>query len=124
MISAAFAPPKLFTLVVLSGLSVASLNMFLPSLSKIADEFQIGYGLLASVSIAGYAGTTTVLQMLIGPLSDRVGRRPVVLVSHDLCGCVIGCCSWMSGRFALSHDGGGDRLWLRFRRSFGILSLR
>jgi DHA1 family bicyclomycin/chloramphenicol resistance-like MFS transporter len=33
------------------------------------------------VSIAGYAGMTTMLQLLIGPLSDRVGRRPVILVS-------------------------------------------
>lgn len=81
MFSAASAPPKLFTLVLLSGLSVVSLNMFLPSLSNIAAEFQTSYRLLASVSIAGYAATTTVLQLLIGPLSDRVGRRPVVLVS-------------------------------------------
>ena len=81
MISAASAPPRLFTLVLLSGLSVVSLNMFLPSLSNIAAEFQAGYGLLASMSIAGYAGMTTVLQLLIGPFSDRFGRRPVILVS-------------------------------------------
>ncbi len=81
MFSAASAPPKLFTLVLLSGLSVVSLNMFLPSLSNIAAEFQTSYRLLASVSIAGYAAMTTVLQLLIGPLSDRVGRRPVVLLS-------------------------------------------
>jgi DHA1 family bicyclomycin/chloramphenicol resistance-like MFS transporter len=81
MFSAASAPPKLFTLVLLSGLSVVSLNMFLPSLSNIAAELQTSYRLLASVSIAGYAAMTTVLQLLIGPLSDRVGRRPVVLVS-------------------------------------------
>jgi Bcr/CflA subfamily drug resistance transporter len=67
--------------VLLSGLSVVSLNMFLPSLSNIAAEFQAGYGLLASMSIAGYAGMTTVLQLLIGPFSDRFGRRPVILVS-------------------------------------------
>jgi DHA1 family bicyclomycin/chloramphenicol resistance-like MFS transporter len=81
MISAASAPPRLLTLVLLSGLSVVSLNMFLPSLSNIAAEFQAGYGLLASMSIAGYAGMTTVLQLLIGPFSDRFGRRPVILVS-------------------------------------------
>lgn len=81
MISASSAPPRLFTLVLLSGLAVVSLNMFLPSLSNIAAEFQAGYGLLASMSIAGYAGMTTVLQLLIGPLSDRFGRRPVILVS-------------------------------------------
>ena len=61
MFSAASAPPKLFTLVLLSGLSVVSLNMFLPSLSNIAAEFQTSYRLLASVSIAGYAAMTTVL---------------------------------------------------------------
>ena len=81
MISAASAPPRLFTLVLLSGLSVVSLNMFLPSLPNIAADFQAGYGLLASMSIAGYAGMTTVLQLLIGPFSDRFGRRPVILVS-------------------------------------------
>jgi Bcr/CflA subfamily drug resistance transporter len=81
MISAASAPPRLFTLVLLSGLSVVSLNMFLPSLSNIAAEFQAGYGLLSSISIAFYAGMTTMLQLLIGPFSDRFGRRPVILVS-------------------------------------------
>ncbi len=84
MFPAASAPPMLFTLVLLNGLSAASLNMFLPSLSNIAADFQAGYGLLASASIAGYAGMTTVLQLLIGPLSDRVGRRPVILVSFAI----------------------------------------
>ena len=81
MFPAASAPPMLFTLVLLNGLSAAALNMFLPSLSNIAADFEAGYGLLASASIAGYAGMTTLLQLLIGPLSDRVGRRPVILVS-------------------------------------------
>ena len=84
--------PKLFTLILLSSLSVVSLNMFLPSLSAIAGEFHAGYGLLANVSIAGYAGTTTVLQLLIGPLSDRVGRRPVILASLAIFICAsLGC---------------------------------
>jgi Bcr/CflA subfamily drug resistance transporter len=84
--------PKLFTLILLSSLSVVSLNMFLPSLSAIAGEFHAGYGLLANVSIAGYAGTTTVLQLLIGPLSDRVGRRPVILASLAIFVCAsLGC---------------------------------
>jgi Bcr/CflA subfamily drug resistance transporter len=99
MFSAASAPPKLFTLVLLSGLSVGSLNMLLPSLSNIAAEFQTSYRLLASVSIAGYAAMTTVLQLLIGPLSDRLGRRPVVLVSLVIflvatLGCLIALDIW------------------------------
>lgn len=78
MISAAVTPPTMLTLALLSGLSVMSLNMFLPSLSNIADEFQADYALV-SLSIAGYAWMAAVLQLVMGPLSDRVGRRPVIL---------------------------------------------
>ena len=75
---AATSPPGFFTLVFLTGLSILSLNMFLPSLSNIAEEFQIDYS-IASLSVAGYLGITAVLQLIIGPLSDRFGRRPVLL---------------------------------------------
>ncbi len=62
----------------LTGLSVLSLNMFLPSLANIAEAFRADYALV-NVSIAGYLGVTAVLQLIIGPLSDRFGRRPVLL---------------------------------------------
>ncbi len=78
MISAASSPPRLFTLVLLTGLSVLSLNMFLPSLSNMAEEFEADYALV-NLSIAGYLGITAVLQLVMGPLSDRFGRRPVLL---------------------------------------------
>jgi Bcr/CflA subfamily drug resistance transporter len=68
----------LLTLILLSALSVLSLNMFAASLSNIAEEFQADYALV-NLSIAGYAGMTAVLQLIIGPLSDRFGRRPVIL---------------------------------------------
>ncbi len=77
---AAISPPSLFTLVVLTGLSVLSLNMFLPSLSNIAKEFQVDYSVV-SLAVAGYLGITAVLQLIFGPLSDRLGRRPVLLVA-------------------------------------------
>lgn len=78
MIPAAVTAPSMLTLVLLSGLSVVSLNMFLPSLPSIAHEFQADYALV-NLSIAGYAGMTAVLQLVMGPLSDRFGRRPVIL---------------------------------------------
>lgn len=78
MIAAARSPPSLFTLVPLTALSVLSLNMFLPSLPNIAQEFGTDYA-LASLSVAGYLGITAVLQLIMGPLSDRLGRRPVLL---------------------------------------------
>jgi len=78
MLYPAASPPRLFTLILLSALSVVSLNMFVASLSNIAEEFQVDYA-LANLSIAGYAGMTAVLQLIVGPLSDRFGRRPVIL---------------------------------------------
>jgi len=78
MFYAATTAPRLFTLVLLSGLSIASLNMFLPSLANIAAAFQADYALV-NLSIAGYAAMTAALLLVIGPLSDRFGRRPVIL---------------------------------------------
>ena len=76
---AATSPPGFFTLVFLTGLSVLSLNMFLPSLANIAQTFEADYGIV-SLSVAGYLAITAALQLVIGPLSDRFGRRPVLLV--------------------------------------------
>src|SRR3546814_14399107 len=52
--------------------------MFVPSLPGIAAEFQADYGLV-NLSVAGYAAMTAALQLIMGPLSDRFGRRPVIL---------------------------------------------
>lgn len=79
-IPTAASPPRMFTLVLLTGLSVLSLNMFLPSLAHIAEELQADYALV-SLSVAGYLGVTAVLQLIMGPLSDRYGRRPILLGS-------------------------------------------
>lgn len=78
MFSAATTPPKLITLILITGISVLSLNMFVPSLVNIAADFNVDYAVV-NLSIAGYLAITAVLQILIGPLSDRFGRRPVLL---------------------------------------------
>jgi len=78
MYFSATSPPKMLTLVLLTALSVLSLNMFLPSLSNMARDFQTDYALV-NLSIAGYLAITAVLQLIMGPLSDRYGRRPVLL---------------------------------------------
>lgn len=80
MMAPATSPPRLPTLVLLTGLSVLSLNMFLPSLANIAAELQADYSLI-SLSVGGYLGVTAVLQLVMGPLSDRFGRRPVLLAA-------------------------------------------
>ena len=71
-------PPHFFTLILLAGLSVGTLNLFLPSLANISAEFGADYALV-NLSVAGYAIVTAALQLVLGPLSDRFGRRPVML---------------------------------------------
>lgn len=71
-------PPRLLTLILLTGLSVLSLNMFLPSLSRIASDLGADYR-VTSLAIGGYLAVSAVLQLIMGPLSDLIGRRPVIL---------------------------------------------
>ncbi|MEM8872132.1 MAG: multidrug effflux MFS transporter [Pseudomonadota bacterium] len=78
MLAAARTPPGTVTLICLTGVTTISLNMFLPSLVNIASDFDAEYALV-SLSVAGYLAVTAVLQIIIGPLSDRYGRRPVLL---------------------------------------------
>ncbi|MDU8926573.1 multidrug effflux MFS transporter [Alisedimentitalea sp. MJ-SS2] len=72
------SPPKMLTLVLLTSLSVLSLNMFLPSLKQIAAEYGVEYGVV-SLALGGYLAMSALLQMILGPLSDMIGRRPVML---------------------------------------------
>ncbi|MFN3524577.1 MAG: multidrug effflux MFS transporter [Paracoccus sp. (in: a-proteobacteria)] len=71
-------PPHLLTLVALSGVSALSMNVFLPSLPGMARDFGVEYGVM-QLSVSAYIGASALLQLLGGPLSDRFGRRPVVL---------------------------------------------
>lgn len=71
-------PPHIVTLVLLTGLSALSLNVMLPSLPSIAAWYGADYAVV-SLAISAYLGLTAVLQLLLGPLSDRFGRRPVLL---------------------------------------------
>ncbi|WP_037308178.1 multidrug effflux MFS transporter [Ruegeria halocynthiae] len=72
------SPPTIVTLVFLSGLSALSLNLFLPSLPNMAVHFQTDYKVM-QLSIALYLLVNAVLQILIGPIADKAGRRPVML---------------------------------------------
>ena len=71
-------PPHIFTLVMLSGISALTMSIFLPSLNHMAEHFGVDYAVM-QFAVSGYLLATAVLQMVIGPLSDRLGRRPVVI---------------------------------------------
>jgi DHA1 family bicyclomycin/chloramphenicol resistance-like MFS transporter len=70
--------PRLSTLILLSALAILPINFFLPSLPGMATEFDVAYGIMG-LSLAAYAGVSACLQLVLGPLSDRFGRRPVIL---------------------------------------------
>lgn len=73
-------PPKIVTLILLAGLSALTMNIFLPSLPGMALYFDVSYGLMQQ-SVALYLALSAALQIVIGPISDRFGRRKVLLWS-------------------------------------------
>ena len=71
-------PPHIATLILLAGISALNMSIFLPSLNRMADFFDTDYAIV-QLAISGYLAATAVIQIVVGPLSDRFGRRPVVL---------------------------------------------
>ncbi len=71
-------PPHILTLVALVGVSTLSMNVFLPSLPAMAAYFSTDYQLI-QLSVGLYLGVNALLQLFVGPISDRYGRRPVIL---------------------------------------------
>ncbi len=84
-------PPHIFTLVMMAGVSALNMNMILPSLPRLAQHFGTDYGIVA-LSVSAYLAVTALIQILIGPLSDRYGRRPVVLAGFAVfLAATVGC---------------------------------
>ena len=74
------SPPHLVTLVALAGLSTLAMNIFLPSLPGMAAWFKVDYAVM-QLAVSLYLAGSAVLQILVPPLSDRFGRRPVILAA-------------------------------------------
>ena len=82
-LSGATTPPKIGTLVLMAGSSVMAMNIFLPVLPE------IGRSLGTSQANAQYVLTifllaTAVIQLFVGPMADRFGRRPVLLTTSTI----------------------------------------
>jgi DHA1 family bicyclomycin/chloramphenicol resistance-like MFS transporter len=71
-------PPHIFTLIMLTGIGALSMNVFLPSLPRMSEHFSTDYRIM-QLSVALYLAVNAVLQLMVGPISDRYGRRPVLL---------------------------------------------
>lgn len=75
--------PRFSTITLLCALSVVPLNVFVPSMANIAQDFHTSYAVV-SLSLAGYAIVAVAVEMIMGPLSDRFGRRPIILANLAL----------------------------------------
>ena len=71
-------PPHITTLVLLAGIGAMNMSVFLPSLPSMAEHFETDYSIM-QLAVSGYLAGTALLQVFIGPISDRFGRRPVML---------------------------------------------
>lgn len=71
-------PPRLITLTLLTALSMLTLNMILPSLPSIARDLAAREAVVALL-VSGYMLAAAVFQLSLGLMSDRLGRRRVML---------------------------------------------
>lgn len=76
-------PPRLITLTLLTALSVLTLNMIVPSLPSMARDLAAREAVVA-ISVSGYMMVSALFQLTLGPMSDRFGRRRVMLAALGL----------------------------------------
>jgi DHA1 family bicyclomycin/chloramphenicol resistance-like MFS transporter len=80
VLAPARTPPHLGTMILLVGLVVLTLNMFLPALPRMAVDFGVSEATMG-LAVSGYMVAAGVLQLILGPISDVFGRRPVILAA-------------------------------------------
>jgi DHA1 family bicyclomycin/chloramphenicol resistance-like MFS transporter len=76
-------PPMLGTLIAITGIAAMSMNIFLPSLPQMAEDLEAEYGAV-QLTVALYLVSTAAMQIFLGPLADRFGRRPLLLAAFAL----------------------------------------
>ena len=72
------ARPSFAILVAISAIGPLALNIFMPSMPGLQAEFGISYG-MAQLTLTLYLIGMAACQLIYGPMSDRYGRRPLLL---------------------------------------------
>ncbi|MEH6401925.1 MAG: multidrug effflux MFS transporter [Sneathiella sp.] len=94
----ASARPGLFVLIAMSAMGPIALNIFIPSMPGLQKALQTDYA-TAQLTLTLYLVSLGFSQLLMGPLSDRFGRRPVLL-----CGLTLYVIASIYCSFAVSID--------------------
>ncbi len=86
--------PSLLLLVGLAAVGPFAMNVVVPAMPALARVFETSYGVMQLV-LTAYLAATAAIQLVLGPLSDRFGRRPVILsgLGIYLLGSVICACA-------------------------------
>ncbi|NIA69194.1 multidrug effflux MFS transporter [Pelagibius litoralis] len=71
--------PPLAVLIAVTALGPMALNIFIPSMPGLQAVFATDYGTI-QLTLTLYLFGVAVSQLFLGPLSDRFGRRPVLLL--------------------------------------------
>ena len=101
--------PTLFLLISITMVGQMAMNITLPSLSFIAQDFGTTEA-IAQLNLSLYLVGTAIAQLIFGPLSDRYGRRVIVLIGN--------ICSW------LCHVPGCAEYRGLYRRACGAICWR
>lgn len=75
--------PSLLILVAVSAINPAGINIFIPSMASMEKVFNTDFATI-QLTLSLYLAGVAVSQLLIGPLSDRFGRRPILLSGLSL----------------------------------------
>lgn len=70
----------IFILALIASVNPLAMGMYVPSMPSIAKEFEASYGDV-QLGLSVFFAFTALSQLLIGPLSDRFGRKPILLIS-------------------------------------------
>ncbi|NRA88052.1 MAG: multidrug effflux MFS transporter [Rhizobiales bacterium] len=71
--------PHIALLIMLSALSPVALNIFIPSMPSLTASLNTNYT-TSQLTLTLYLVALAFAQLILGPLSDKYGRRPVLLI--------------------------------------------
>src|SRR5918998_3280092 len=75
--------PPLAVLVAISALQPFALNVLAPAMPGLTRSLHTDYATI-QLTLTLYLLTVAVVQLVVGPISDRVGRRPCILAGIGL----------------------------------------
>ena len=83
MNTTAVVKPHIAILIVLSAIGPVALNIFLPSMPNLTESLNTSHD-ISQLTLTLYLVATACAQLILGPLSDKYGRRPILLTGVAL----------------------------------------